>query len=122
MKTMPVTVSIMQAGCLSSVCSRRKRSQCRLLEPSEPADHQPKPASDKQKLSFGSIGYQRDLHGSVWLLSHGHLMPSEMAEDVPALAFSYCFRREPRPMPVSPQAYLGYPRKLSAYLFQTFLL
>lgn len=122
MKTMPVTVSIMQAGCLSLVCSWRKPSQCRLLEPSDPADHQPKPVSDKQKLSLGSIGYPWDLHASVWFLNHGHLMPFEMPNDVRALAFSCCFRRVPRAMPVSTQACLGYPRKLTAYLFQTFLL
>ena len=122
MKTMAVTVSIMQASCLSLACNQWKSSQCRLLEPSDPPDHQPKPASDKQKLSLGSTGYQWDLHGSVQLLHHGHLMPSEMAEDVPVLAFSCCFGRVPCAMPVSPQAWLGYPRKPTAYLFQTFLL
>lgn len=113
---------IMQAGCFSLVCNQRKSRQCRLLEPSDPADHQPKPVSDKQKLSLGSIGYQWGLHGSVRLLNHGHLMPSEMAEDGLALAFSYCFRRVPHVMPLSPQACPGYPRKIIAYLFQTFLL
>lgn len=122
MKTMPVTASIMQPGCLSLVCNQRKSNQCRLLEPGDTADRQPKPASHKQKLSLGSNGYQRDLHVSVWLLNHGHLMPFEMAEDVPALAFSCCFRRAPHAMPVSAQVCLGYPRKFTGYLFQTFLL
>lgn len=54
MKTMSVTVSTIQARCLSLVCNQSKSSQCRLLEPSDTADHQSKPASDKQKFSLGS--------------------------------------------------------------------
>ncbi|PKU29888.1 hypothetical protein llap_19808 [Limosa lapponica baueri] len=118
MKTMPVTGMVylqMQAGCLSLVFNQRKFSQSRFLKPSDTPDHQSKPASDKQKLSFGSIGYQQDLHITVWLLNSGHLMPFEMAKDVPALAFSCCFRRVPNAMPVSPQARLEYPKKLTVY-------
>lgn len=39
---------------LSLVCNQSKFSQCSLLEPSDTADHQPKPASDRQKFSLGS--------------------------------------------------------------------
>lgn len=39
---------------LSLVCNQGKFSQYRLLEPSDTADHQPKPASDRQKFSLGS--------------------------------------------------------------------
>lgn len=109
MKTMLVTVSVIQAGSLSLVCNWSKSSQCRVLKPTHPADHQPKTASDKQKLSLGSTGYEQDLHSSVRLLNHGHLMPSEMAEDVPALIFGYCFRTVPRAMPVSSPGMSGIP-------------
>lgn len=76
----------------------------------------------RQAGALGSVGHHWDPHGSEQLLNHGHLMPSEADEDVPALAFCSCCRRMPHSMPVIPQAPLGYPRKLTAYLFQTLLL